>query len=128
MTGWREQGTEKHTPAQLRMLNAVCGDLARQIIWHGVRMDKDDWRHFLSGTAAGWRAVPAYNNGDGKFGVVMLGGSSLKLSKTQASDAIEMGLEIGDNPSGQGISSAPVQWCDAVLLGLGFNPNDMRAA
>jgi len=128
MINWKESGSEKVSPNQLRMLNAVCGCLANQINWHGCRMDKDDWRHFLSGIAAGWRMVPGYDNGDGRRAMVMLGSSSLKLTKSQAKDAITMGLQIGDRPDEQGLNCNPVRWCDAVLLGTGFNPDELRAA
>lgn len=126
MNDWEDVSAGRITEAQRRMLNAVAGDLARSIIWHGVRLDKDDWRHFLSGTAAGWKAVPAYCNGDGRHGVIMLGGSSLKLTRQQAKDAITMGLHIGDAPHEQGLKCAPVRWSDAVLLALGFNPKDLE--
>lgn len=121
---WELEGGGPITPKQLRMLNAVCGDLARSIRWHGFRLDKDDFRHFLSGMAAGWRNIPGYDSGDGRVGFVMLGSSSLKLTKSQAKDAITMGLHIGDHPEEQGIQSQPVRWSDAVLLGTGFNPSD----
>jgi len=39
-----------------------------------------------------------------------------------------MALDIGDNPKDQGLPDKPVQWSDAVLLGLGFNPADFRDA
>lgn len=125
--GWDDASAGRITEAQRRMLNAVCGDLARHVRWHGVRLDKDDFRHLLSGTAAGWKAVPAYDHGDGRNGIIMLGGSSLKLTRQQAKDAITMGLHIGDHPQEQGLSCAPVRWSDAVLLGLGFNPRDLEA-
>lgn len=115
------------TKAQLKMLNAICGDLSRQVIWHGVRLDKDDYRHMLSGTAAGWRPVPMIDQGDGRFGVILLGSSSLKLTKQQAQDAITMGLAIGDDPSSQGLKAQPVRWSDAVLHGLGFDPKELAA-
>lgn len=127
MTDWKQTGEAGITEAQKRMLNAVSGDLARQIIWHGNRMDKDDWRHFLSGHALGWRMMPAFDNGQGAPGFIMLGGSSLKLSRTRAADAITMGLAIGDRPEEQGLKCKPVHWSDAVLLGLGHNPADFRA-
>lgn len=126
MSDWKQDGQEKHTEAQRRMLNAVCGDLAKQINWHGCRFDKDDWRHFLSGIAAGWRMVPGYDMGDGVRGMVMLGASSLRLTKSQAKDAITMGLSIGDAPDEQGLACKPVKWSPAVLMGLGFNPNDFE--
>lgn len=124
---WREQGTEKMTSAQQRMLNAVCGDLEKQVTWHGFRLSKADWRHFLSGTELGWRTIPGIDQGDGRPTVVMLGGSSLDLSKTQATNAIGMAIAIGDDPSSQGLSDQPVRWSDAVLHGLGFDPKELAA-
>lgn len=109
---------------QRKMLNAICGDLAAQISWHGNRLSKDDWRHMLSGTILGWRVMQGIDRGEGKPGLIMLGGSSLSLSKDNARDAITCALEIGDNPSGQGLGSKPVRWSDTVLLGIGHNPRD----
>ena len=123
---WREAGTGRMTDAQRRMLNAVCGDLSRQLVWHGNRLSRDDWRHLLAGTMLGWRMMPAIDRGEGAAGFIMLGGSSLDLTKTQATDAIACGLAIGDSPESQGLSCAPVRWSDAVLLGLGHNPADFR--
>ena len=124
MTDWKEQGSEPITDKQHRMLCAVCGCLAKQIQWHGRRLSPDSWRMFLCGTAAGFAMVPAYDRGDGATGFVMLGKSIKGLSKTQAAEAITIGLHIGDQPQEQGIQSQPVRWSDAVLLGLGFNPHD----
>lgn len=115
------------TDEQRRMFNAVCGDLANQIVWHGFRLSKDNWRHFISGSVLGWRMVPGIDRGQGPAGFVMLGGSSKELSKTLAREAITVGLQIGDHPDEQGINAQPVRWSDAVLLGLGINPNDLAA-
>jgi hypothetical protein len=89
-------------------------------------MDKDDWRHFLSGIAAGQRAVPGYNDGEGRRGIVMIGKSSLKLTKAQATEAIRIGLDIGNKPDEQGLRSPPVRWSRAVLLGDDWNPKDLE--
>ena len=124
---WELSGTSRMSGKQQRMLNALAGDLAAQVNWHANRLSKDDWRHFLSGTSMGWRMMPAYDRGEGAAGFIMLGGSSLDMTKTQACDAITMGLRIGDHPEEQGIQCAAVRWCDAVLLGLGFNPQDVNA-
>jgi hypothetical protein len=124
--GWDDASAGRITEPQRRMLNAVCGDLARHVRWHSVKLDKDDWRHFLSGTAAGWKAVPAYDHGDGRNGIIMLGGSSLKLTRQQAKDAITMGLHIGDYPHEHGLSCQPVRWSYTVLLARVENPNDWR--
>ena len=124
---WKVSGDGRMTDSQRRMLNAVCGDLAGQIVWHGNRLSKDDWRHMISGTVLGWRMMPAINRGEGPAGFIMLGGSSLNLSKTLAADAITCGLQIGDRPDEQGLSCNAVQWSDAVLMGLGFSPSDIAS-
>ena len=125
---WRDNSDGRITESQRKMLNAVCGDLANQINWHGNRLNKDDWRHVLSGTALGWRLMPGINTGDGAPGLVMLGGSSLTLTRKQATAAIGWGLEIGDDPREQGLSCPRVRWSDAVLRGCGLTDNDLNAA
>lgn len=124
---WDVDGSGRMTDEQRRMLNAICGDLSSQLVWHGNRMSKDDWRHLISGTVLGWRMMPGIDRGQGAPGFVMLGGSSLSLSKSLAREAITVALQIGDHPDEQGLKAAPVRWSDAVLLGLGFNPHDLAA-
>jgi hypothetical protein len=123
-TPWQEMLTIE----QRKFLNAICGDLAAQIVWHGNRLTKDDWRHMIAGTVLGWRMMPGINTGDGRPGMIVLGGSSLDLKKAQCIDAINLALEIGDRPDEQGLKSPPVRWSDTVLRGLGFNPADFREA
>lgn len=123
---WELQGSTGMTDKQRKMLNAVCGDLAEQVAWHGNHLSKDDWRHMLAGTMLGWRMMPAIDRGEGAAGFIMLGGSSLKLTKSQAADAITAGLQIGDHPEDQRLRAKPVRWSDAVMRGLGFNPADFR--
>ena len=102
------------TEEQRRTLNAACNDLAAQIEWHGFRLSKDDWRHMLCGTIKGWRMIPGIDRGEGAAGFVILGGSSLKLTKEQASDALTLAFAIGDDPESQGLKCRPVRWCQAV--------------
>jgi hypothetical protein len=99
---------------QLNLLNAACRDLSEQISWHGFNLSLDDWRHMISGTILGWRMLPAIDRGEGAAGFIMLGGSSLKLTKEQCIDAITMVFHIGDDPSSQGLKCAPVRWCESV--------------
>lgn len=105
---------EKPKQEQLNLLNAACGDLSKQISWHGNRLSLDDWRHMLSGTVLGWRMMPAIDRGEGAPGFIMLGGSSLQLSKEQCTDAITLAFSIGDDPESQGIKASPVRWCKSV--------------
>ena len=125
---WKERGDGKMSAAQQRMLNAVCGDLAAQLHWRGNRLGKDGWRHLLSAVAAGQMMLPGWDYHDGTvLGIIMLGKSSLSLTKTEAAVAITMGVALGDDPSDQHMDAKPVAWCDAVLHGLGFNPADLAA-
>lgn len=120
---WREALTEQ----QRKILNAACGDLAAQIDWHGNRLSKDDWRHMIAGTILGWRMMPAIDRGEGAAGFIMLGGSSLNLSKEQCIDAITMAFCLGDDPSSQGLKSPPVRWCAAVCKARWLADEEMAA-
>lgn len=114
---WQESMMSRE---QQKLLNSACGDLADQIEWHGNNLSKDDWRHFLSGTVMGWRMMPAYDKGEGAPGFIMLGGSSLKLKKSECSEAITMAFHIGDDPASQRLKSTRVRWCQAVRLARGI--------
>jgi hypothetical protein len=103
------------TDQQRKILNAACGDLSESFAWGGFRLSKDDWRHLLCGTIKGWRTVPALDNGEGVPGVVMLGASSMTMTKDEATDAITLAFSIGDDPSSQGIAAEPIRWCAAVV-------------
>lgn len=105
---------------QQKLLNAACGDLAKHIVWHGNRLSKDDWRHFIAGTILGWRMLPAYDRGEGAPGFIMLGGSSLSLTKQQCTDALTMAFHIGDNPQEQRLTCKPVDWSMTVRLARGI--------
>jgi hypothetical protein len=125
---WQLQGQGRMTDAQRRLLNAACNDLALGINWHGNRLSKDDFRHMISGTILGWRMMPAIDMGTGAPGFIMLGGSSLDLTRTQATDAITAAFHIGDQPSEQGLKSRPVHWCDVVRAARGISDEDDRLA
>lgn len=125
---WKLSGTAKMTDAQRRLLNAVCGDLAAGIVWHGNRLSKDDWRHFLAGTVLGWRMLPGIDRGEGAPGFVMLGRSSLDLTKMDATDAIQLAMHLGDHPEEQGLQCKPVRWCAVVLGAMGFSAADEELA
>ena len=108
---WQEMLTDQ----QRKIFNAACGDLSEQVVWHGNRLSKDDWRHFISGTVLGWRMLPGINRGEGAPGFVMLGGSSMSLTKQQCIDAITIAFSIGDAPwEYEPSQHTPVRWCASV--------------
>ena len=128
MKAWELTGQSGMTREQQKLFNAACGDLSAQIRWHGNRLSRDDWRHLLSGTMLGWRMMPGVDLGSGAPGFIMLGGSSLDLSKSQASDAITLAFSIGDDPASQGLNAAPVRWCDVICLARGITNSELEAA
>lgn len=110
-----EQWREMLTTQQRKIFNAACGDLSEQVKWYGNRLSKDDWRHFISGTVLGWRMLPGINRGEGAPGFVMLGGSSLDLTKENCIDAITIAFSIGDAPwEYEPSQTKPVRWCESV--------------
>lgn len=76
---------------QNRKLNAMCGDLAEQVKWHGQMLSKDDWRHmFVAAYRKEQRVVPGF---DGGF--IVLGASSRGLTVPECIDVIEMMFAFG---------------------------------
>ena len=72
-------------------LNAMCGDVAAQVEWHGQWLSKDDWRHmFVASYRKGQKVVPGI---DGGF--VVLGASSRKLRIKECADVIELIYAFG---------------------------------
>lgn len=81
----------KRNNEQNKKLNAMCGDLAEQVIWHGQAIGKDDWRHmFVAAYRKEQRIVPGINGG-----FVVLGASSKKLTVKECADVIEMIYHFG---------------------------------
>lgn len=124
---WQQTGNGKMSDKQRRMFNAICGDLEGQIDWWGNRLNKDDFRHFFSAVSAGQKMMPGWEYGDGRpRGFIMLGKSSLSLTRSEATDAITLAIQLGDHPEDQGLTCKRVKWSDTVLLGMGFNPRDFQ--
>ncbi|MBN8887565.1 MAG: hypothetical protein J0I77_17710 [Rudaea sp.] len=116
-TDWQETGRDRMTRDQQKLLNAACGDLAEAIrFWHGARFDKDDFRHLIAACVLGERIVPGVNTGHGNPGLIRMSRSSLEFTRSQATEAIRMAFDIGDNPGDQGLSSKPVRWGATVCL------------
>lgn len=95
-----EEAEPLRTLDQNDKLNAMCGDVAAQVEWHGQWLGRDDWRHmFVASYRKGQRVVPGI---DGGF--VVLGASSRKLTKRECADVIEIIYAFG--------AERGVQWGD----------------
>jgi hypothetical protein len=81
------------TEEQNNLLQPACRDLSRCLTWSGFQLTPDDWRHLICAAILGQKTVPGLTGG-----IVRLGGSSKKLNKQQATKAITMIFELGDQP------------------------------
>ncbi|CAN7304992.1 recombination protein NinB [Phenylobacterium sp. LjRoot164] len=82
----------KRSDAQNRLMWDLLTDIARQVLWHGVRLSADDWKLvFMAALNQEMRLVP---NLEGT-GFVNLGRSSSKLSKSEMGDLIDLILKFG---------------------------------
>ncbi len=120
-TDWQERGHDRMTREQQKLLNAACGDLALEIPkWHGIRFDKDDYRHLIAACVLGERIVPGINTGHGNPGLIRMARSSLEFTKSEATEAIRMAFDIGDHPQDQGLAIKPIRWGPVVCLARFF--------
>jgi hypothetical protein len=125
---WQEAGREPMSRKQQKMLNAACNDLGAQLRWHGIVFGKDDYRHLISAIVLGERLVPGYNDGMGPPGLIRMARSSLELTKTQATEAIQIAFDIGDRPADQGIAARPVRWCEVIVKARWIADDEAMAA
>jgi len=91
LVGSGANAPRRRNGAQNDRLNAMCGDVAKQVVWHGQRLSRDDWRHmFVASFRKGQKVVPGI---DGGF--VVLGASSRQLTEAECSEVIELLFAFG---------------------------------
>ena len=118
-----EPWQEMRSLEQNDLLQPACRDLARGLTWKGYKLDADDWRHLICACILGQKVVPGINGG-----LVALGGSSKKLLKQQATDAITLAFSIGDAPWEYDPSQQQrIQWGNAVRLARGITDEELAA-
>jgi len=119
-TVMREPWQELRSLEQNDLLQPACRDLSTGLTWKGYRLSQDEWRWLICAAVLGQKIVPGINGG-----IVALGGSSKKLNKQQATDAITMAFSIGDAPWEYDPSQQTrVKWCDVVRIARGLPPDD----
>jgi hypothetical protein len=70
---------------------ATLGDIAKQVVWHGRKLDAESWKHLFTSSLKKMDVVP---NLEGT-GFVALGLSTSKMTKRQMSDLIELAQAFG---------------------------------
>lgn len=117
----------KRSLEQNDLLQPACRDLSKCLSWYGHRLSADEWRWLVCSAVQQVKIVPGINRGDGAPGIVTLGGSSRRLTKAQATEAITLAFAIGDAPwEYEPTQSEPVAWSDVILRARGFNPEDFK--
>lgn len=70
---------------------AALNDVARQVVWHGRKLDAESWKHIFSSSLKKQDVVP---NLDGT-GFVVIGQSTSKFTKGEMADMIELVRAFG---------------------------------
>jgi len=85
---------------QNALLWAMLHEISEQVVWHGRKLDPEDWKHIFTASLKRMDVVP---NLEGT-GFVALGLSTSKMTKREFSDLIELinafaaerGIELGE--------------------------------
>lgn len=76
---------EVRSDPQNRRMWAMLRDISKQVVWHGQRLDSEDWKHIFGASVEKQRALPGL---DGGF--VVMGVSTRSKSKKWFSDMFEV--------------------------------------
>jgi hypothetical protein len=87
---------------QNKRMWAVLGDIEKQVDWHGLKLDKEDWKEMFSAILGNQRVVPGLQGG-----FVVLGVSTRKQNKAWFSDLFELINAFG--------AEHGVMWSDPAL-------------
>ena len=82
---------EKRSQEQNALMWSVLTDLSKQVLWHGEKLSKDEYKDLLTAGLKKQRAIPGI---DGGF--VVLGTSTSKMTKQDMSDLITLAHAFGD--------------------------------
>lgn len=73
---------------------AMLSDVSKQVVYHGKKLNTEDWKSLFTGSLRGFELMPSVN-GDGGF--VMLGEPTSKMNKKRFSELIEMIYAFGND-------------------------------
>jgi hypothetical protein len=100
--GWSvEFRKDKRTLDQNAKMWAMFQDLADQVVWHGVKLTKENWKDVLTAALKNQDVVPGIEGG-----FVALGHSTRAFTKEELSMLIELTFAFG--------AQQGVKWTDPV--------------
>lgn len=70
---------------------ATLTDISKQVVWHGLKLAPEEWKHVFTATLKGQKTVP---NLDGT-GFIILGQSTRAMSKKEFSNLLELAYAFG---------------------------------
>jgi hypothetical protein len=82
---------QKRSTEQNALLWSVLTDLSKQVVWHGEKLTKDEYKDLLTAGLKKQRAIPGI---DGGF--VVLGTSTSKMTKAEMAELITLAHAFGD--------------------------------
>lgn len=96
---------ETRTVMQNRKLWPMLQDISNQVVWHGQKLRKEDWKHIFTAALRGYESVPGLNGE-----IVVLGKETSKMGKREFADLIEIIYAFG--------SEKYVVWSEKALDGF----------
>ncbi|EOC5813749.1 recombination protein NinB [Cronobacter turicensis] len=75
---------------QNKRLWATLRDVSEQVVWHGAKMNSEDWKHIFTAALKGQRSAPGINGG-----FVVLGQSTSKMKVSEFSELLELIYAFG---------------------------------
>ena len=89
--GYVSQGVApKRTVDQNKLMWALLGDVARQVVWHGQKLEPGEWKDVFTAALKRQKVVPGI---DGGF--VVLGSSTSRMTKSELSELVELIYAFG---------------------------------
>lgn len=90
---------------QNRKLWSVLHDISSQVVWHGMKLESEDWKYIFTAALKGQRSAPGINGG-----FVVLGQSTSKMHVGEFSELIELIHAFG--------AERNVKWSDEAAQAL----------
>lgn len=70
---------------------ATLTDISKQVIWHGLKLTPEEWKHVFTATLKGQKTVPNLDS----TGFIVLGQSTRVMSKRELSNLLELAYSFG---------------------------------
>ena len=70
---------------------ATLTDISEQVVWHGLKLTPEEWKHVFTATLKGQKTVPNIYG----TGFIILGQSTKAMSKKEFSNLLELAYAFG---------------------------------